>query len=107
MEEVLHANIFFFVTGIAVIIVSALLVVALFHAIKVLKSIRRVVARIEEETESLKGDIQELRAYFAGDGLLRKIGAKLWGKPEREKNATDSSETAPRRRAELKIKDQR
>lgn len=77
MTEVLQANIFFLITGIAVIIFSVLLCIALFHIIKVIKTIRKITDRIERGTELIVEDMQNVRMYFTGDGLIRKIMSKL------------------------------
>ncbi len=79
MSEVLQANIFFFITGIAVIVFTALLCVALFHVIKVLKSLRRIMDRIEEGTEVIAEDMQNVRAYFTEDGFVRRFISSLLG----------------------------
>ena len=85
MNEVLHANVFFFITGIAVIVFTALLCVALFHGIKVLQSLRRIMERIESGTEAIAEDMQSVRTYFAGDGIIRRLIIKLIGtRNERE-----------------------
>lgn len=107
MSEVLHANIFFFITGIAVIVFTALLCVVLFHIIRVLKSIRRIMDRIEEGTEIIAEDMQNVRAYFTEDGLVRRLIASLIGssygmKQSRENKGAKSE----RKKTELKIKDE-
>lgn len=106
MNEILHANIFFFITGIAVIICGSLLCVALFHGIKALKTFRRIVERIEAETESIAEDIGSVRAYFSGEGLLRRLLAKLMGTSRAEKDGSRSKKSAKRKSGELEIKDE-
>lgn len=100
MDEVLHANIFFFITGIAVIIFSSLLCVALFHVIKVLKSLRRIVDRIEEGTEVIAEDMQNIRAYFTEDGFVRRLTTSLMG------SGSSKAKKADKKKSELKIKDE-
>ena len=73
MTEVLHANIFFFITGIAVIVFTTLLCVALFHFIKVLKSLRRIMDRVDAGTEVIAEDMQNVRVYLTEDGLIPRI----------------------------------
>ncbi len=102
MSEVLQANIFFLITGIAVIVFTALLCVALFHGIKVLKALRRVMDRIEEGTEIIAEDMQNVRTYFTGDGLLRRLISKLMGSDSR----TSKSKKTERKRNELKINEE-
>ncbi len=111
MSEVLHANIFFFITGIAVIVCASLLCVALLHGIKLLKSIRRIVAHIEEGTEILSEDMQNIRMHIAEGGILRKcmhffFGAKSSNEDTPEENTTTKSKSAERKRSALKIKDE-
>lgn len=79
MDEVLHANIFFFITGIAVIIFTALLCVALFHFIKVLKSLRRIMERIEEGTEVIAEDMHHVREFFTQEGFIARLITALAG----------------------------
>lgn len=105
MSEVVHADIFFFITGIAVIVISAILVVVLFHTIKVLKGIRRITDRIEAETEAIADDIQNVRTFIAHIGVLPQLIASLMGRKESTKTRTQSGHKA-RRTGELSIKDQ-
>ena len=105
MNEVLHANIFFFITGIAVIVFTSLLCVALFHGIKVLKSLRRVMDRVEEGAEIIAEDMQDIRSYFTSDGLLRLLINKVTGS-SRSKGTGTTSKRTEKRRTELKIKDE-
>lgn len=103
MNEVLHANIFFFITGIAVIVFTALLCVVLFHSIKILKSLRRIMDRIESGTEIIAEDMQQMRAYFTADGLLTRLIAKLVGTSE---SRGSRAKKGDKRRSELKISDE-
>lgn len=79
MTEVLHANIFFLITGIAVIAISTLLCIALFHVVKITRSVRRMVEQVEAGAEVLREDVQDLRSYLSGGGVLRKLGYILFG----------------------------
>jgi hypothetical protein len=105
MSEVLHADIFFFITGIAVIVCSAILCVALFHAIKVLKSMRRIMARIEEGTEVIAEDMHHVREFFTQEGFLARLFATLTGGIRRGGSRSQRSR-AERKGNELKIKDE-
>ncbi len=106
MNEVLHANVFFFITGIAVIVFTALLCVALFHGIKVLKSLRRIMERIEMGTEVIAEDMQSVRAYFSGDGLIRRLIIKFMGKSHTKDEDESKAKQKDKRKGELKIKDE-
>jgi len=64
MTEILQANIFFFITSIAVIVFTVLLCLAVYQVIKILKTVRRIVDRVEEGTEVIAGDIENIRTSF-------------------------------------------
>lgn len=105
MSEVLHANVFFFITGIAVIVCSAIFCVALFHAIKVLKSIRRIVNRIDEGTEIIAEDMLHIREYFTQEGLIARLFATVIGMIHRTDTVTKRAK--PKRKTnELQIKNE-
>ena len=106
MNEVLHANIFFFITGIAVIVFTALLCVALFHCIKLLKSLRRIVDRIEAGTEVIAEDMQNMRAYFTEEGFVSRLIRTIVGSGKRAMSREPKSSKPDRKKTELKIKDE-
>ncbi len=106
MNEILHANIFFFITGIAVIVFSSLLCVALFHGIKVLKSLRRIMDRVEEGTEIIAEDMQNVRAYFSGDGIVKRLLMKFMGTTRNEGGGNTKQRKHDKKRSELKINDE-
>ena len=93
MNEMLHANIFFFITGIAVIVFTTLLCVALFHFIKVLKSLRHIMERIEEGTEVIAEDMHHVREFFTQEGFIGRLITTLTGSWQR---APRAGEKAPR-----------
>jgi len=64
MTEVLHANIFFVITSIAVVIFTVLICVLLFYVIKIVKAVRRIVDRVEAGSEVLAEDLDHLRSSF-------------------------------------------
>ncbi len=88
MSEVLQANVFFFITGVAVIVFTALLCVALFHVIKVLKSLRRIMDRIEAGTEVIAEDMQEMRKFFTQEGFFGKLIGSLTKSAKRTSTRT-------------------
>ncbi|MFZ2253116.1 MAG: hypothetical protein WAW13_03010 [Minisyncoccia bacterium] len=106
MSEVLHADIFFFITGIAVIVFSSLLCVALFHGIKAMKSLRRILARIEEGTEVIAEDLGQLRAYFSEDGFVKRFIKSMMGMSSEapEKEGRTKAKKPEKKRTELEIK---
>lgn len=92
MTEVLQANIFFMITSVAVIIFSMLLCVLLYQVIKIVKSIRRIVARVESGSEILAEDLSDLRANFNPANILQFIMQLFsFGTPKRRRRDEDES----------------
>ncbi len=108
MNEILQANIFFFITGIAVIVFSSLLCVALFHGIKAIKSLRRILDRIEEGTEVIAEDLGQMRAFFSSDGFVRKLLRGFLASNPKSSGREEKSHTkkSEKKRTELEIKDE-
>jgi hypothetical protein len=106
MSEVLQANIFFFITGIAVIVFTLLLSIALYHLIKILTAVRRIVDRIEEGTETISDDIERLRTYVMEESFLSRFfkGARQGRDEEEPKTRRTKSERKPK--TELRIKNE-
>ena len=73
MTEVLHANIFFAITSFAVIVFTLLLCFAVYQIIKILKSIRRIVERIDEGSEMIVDDMDSLRSYVMEGSLVSQL----------------------------------
>jgi hypothetical protein len=67
----IHADIFFVITSVAVVLVTIASVVAIILLIKVLKNLLSVSKKVESETDSILEDIHHLR------GNIKKEGFKL------------------------------
>lgn len=106
MSEVLHANIFFFITGIAVILFTALLCVVLYHIIKAVQALRRILERIEEGTEIIAEDMQSFRSYFTGQGIVKRLVRKLMGNSSRRTHDEEELKVRRKRKAELEDNDE-
>ena len=70
MTEILQANIFFFIASIATIVFSIMACVAMYLVIKILISIRAILARIEEGSDLIAEDIKGVRALVRGGGII-------------------------------------
>jgi H+/gluconate symporter-like permease len=68
MNEFLKMDIFFVVATGALIVFVLLLCIALWYMIKILRSISHVAETIDEETESIKSDLDEARASVKRQG---------------------------------------
>lgn len=107
MSEVLQANIFFFVTGISIIILTLLLCVGLYHVIRILKSVRKIMDRIEYGSEVIAEDISSMRKHFAETSLVSSLLGVFLGrsgsKAEARKKRKEAGKTSG---TSLTIKDE-
>jgi len=58
----MQMDIFFFITTIAVVIFTILLCIVIYQIIKILKTIRRIVDRVDQGAEVLAEDIDSIRS---------------------------------------------
>lgn len=70
MNEILHANIFFFITSVVTVLFGILGCIVLYYVIKILQSIRAIVSRIEAGSDMIAEDIQAARNFVAAGGLI-------------------------------------
>lgn len=61
MTEVLHANIFFIIASVATVCFCLMICILLYHIIKIVRAVRRIVERVESGSEALASDVEELR----------------------------------------------
>lgn len=61
MQTLIHADIFFFVTTIAVILVTLVAVIVLIYTVIILKDIRELSRTIKKEGEEIIGDVHVFR----------------------------------------------
>ena len=92
MTEVLHANIFFIIASIGVIVFTTLVAIAIYQIVRILKSIRNIVERVEEGSETIAEDVSQLRSYVIGGSFLSQIISVFMGTKSRRsrKRTTDN-----------------
>jgi hypothetical protein len=69
MASLIHADIFFFVTTIVVVIVGTALTIALIYLAKVLSDIKEITRQVKEEAILVRGDIADLRRDVKREGF--------------------------------------
>jgi hypothetical protein len=80
MNEILHANIFFFIASIATICFSVLIGILLYHFIKVMKLVRSILTKIEEGSEVLAEDLAQMRQMVVdGANVFSRIIGLFFG----------------------------
>jgi formate-dependent nitrite reductase membrane component NrfD len=61
MAEIAKSDLFFFITTMAVIVLSITILVLLVYVFIIIRDIKSVVHRVKEESDGVLGDIRDLR----------------------------------------------
>jgi type II secretory pathway pseudopilin PulG len=69
MNELLQANIFFFITSVVTVIIGILLAVALYYILGILKNVRDISNRAQRGSEALEHDLEHLRENIREEGM--------------------------------------
>jgi hypothetical protein len=77
MDTLIHADIFFFVTTIAVVVITIALAVLIVYLVKVFRSVRRITDMVGDEAVLLRHDIADFRSGVRARGA-RAAGAFDW-----------------------------
>ncbi len=93
MNEILHANIFFFIASIGVVVFTLFICVILYHIIKLLRSIRNIVERVDAGSEVIAEDVSQLRAYVTQGSFVSHIMSFVFGKGARSASKTRKKST--------------
>ncbi len=79
MESIAKSDMFFFVTTIAVIIVTLVLVVALAYVIRIASDIKYIAKRAKQETDEIADDLKTARETLKSKGkTIATILSSLW-----------------------------
>ena len=88
MDNLIQADIFFFITTAAVVIVSIALLAILIYVLLILKDAKKVSNKVKEETELVAADLDEMRREMKKEGrrlkpmvaFVAKVFKKFGGK---------------------------
>lgn len=87
MDDFLKMDVFFALTSAAVLVVTVLVGFVLVRLLRILKSLERIVALAEQETELVREDLVHLREKASKEGLkLRHIVSFLGGLGKKRKS---------------------
>ena len=89
MESFLKADIFFFITTIAVIVVAGFIAAALMYLVATLRDIRHVARIVKEEASNITDDVKALRDKVKSEGMrlthLLDFGGSVAGRAAKRK----------------------
>lgn len=69
MDTLIQADIFFFITSIAVILLAVLCIILLAYGVKIARTISSIATTIKDESENVIEDIAELRGKVKEEGV--------------------------------------
>lgn len=81
MTEFMKADIFFFITTVAVVVLTAVAVVFMVYLIGVMRNVRDISGLVKVQSKEISGDISELRATIKREGIHLKHFADFMKKP--------------------------
>ncbi|MBA3551133.1 hypothetical protein H0W32_02920 [Patescibacteria group bacterium] len=90
METLIHADIFFFASTIALVLVTIGLAVALVYIIKILRTVSKVSDKVKDESDEIIADIKNLRGNIKQQGLglrnVKEVIKMVFGKNRSKKD---------------------
>jgi hypothetical protein len=72
MDTLIHANIFFFISSIALVLVSVGIIIALVYVIRILRNVSAVSEKVKEESGEIIDDLKSLRGTIKQEGFKLK-----------------------------------
>jgi len=92
MNEILHANIFFIIASIATVIFCILISIILYHVMKIVKSIRSIIQRIETGSEVIAQDVAHVRELIASGGMFSRAFQFIIGSTRSRSSSSKKSD---------------
>ncbi len=74
MDSVLKSDLFFFITSIAVVLVSAVLIVIMVYIVRIMRDIKDIASTLKQQTDALSDDIDEFRSKVKEGSWTKFIG---------------------------------
>lgn len=68
MEGIMSSDIFFFITSVAVVVVTASVIVVTVYVVRILKDVKNFSGAVSEEGKKVVTDIDALRESFRSEG---------------------------------------
>lgn len=69
MESIIHADIFFFVTTLAIIVLAIGFIVLFVYLFRIVKDVQHISKKVREESDRIIGDVEEARLNVKENGL--------------------------------------
>ena len=79
MSTLIHADIFFFVTTIAVVLIASLFIVVIIYVVRILNDLHYISGVVRKETDLIAADIEEMREDMKGQGFFQGLYSVILG----------------------------
>ncbi len=97
MEQIVHADIFFFITSIAVVVVGCATLVFICFLISFMREARKAVRTVRRMTEKLEADVDILRENVKDQGhkvrtifeILVALAGRPFARPQTRRKKTE------------------
>ena len=86
METIMKSEIFFFITSIAVVILTILIGIIAAYLIRILRNVDDISAKAKEEAALIKEDVADLRQNIRDEGIKVKSFVSFFNKLKGRKN---------------------
>jgi hypothetical protein len=97
-KTLMHADAFFFITAIAIVVVTPLIIIAGIYAIRILKDAREMMQRVKEESDAIMKDVQDARAELRRESRRLKellaavpVVGGVWQEAKRPRKKTNTT----------------
>lgn len=87
MENLIHADIFFFITSVAVVVLTILVIIALIYFIKILKNVKDISETVRDGVDSASSHVEELLNKLMDNPIFRFMFGKNREKKKTRKKA--------------------
>ncbi|MFN3188508.1 MAG: hypothetical protein ACK42D_03155 [Candidatus Paceibacteria bacterium] len=92
MNELLHANVFFFIASMATVVFCILVSLVLYQVFKIMQSVRAIIDRIEIKSEQIAEDIDSMRAFVRHGSIVSTLFNLFGGKTRSRRRSARAAE---------------
>ena len=79
MNEILHANVFFIIASVATVVFSIIVSLVLYHVLKMVQSLRKIIERFEAASEQVADDVAHARSLLYNGGMIARVKGFMAG----------------------------
>lgn len=69
MDTLIHADIFFFITAISVVVLSIGAGIVIYYLVRILRRIDEISEKVQGETDEIVRDVKDFRATLRSEGI--------------------------------------